>query len=178
MDSLTTISVEPHWCPLHQFILLTQGPIPEIFMKKYWELTVLKNSVFLSRYFEDNDPGLQPMRSWANTYAQNCIIFIDAANWNCMQGVPATTFDVGFLYMQKCTTKGVWPQFMQVIIILYQMSWSVSKRCLEQAFDMLDHITIQQAWMNHYSYQVEFSSLKYKKGVPKYRKMALYKNTF
>ena len=45
-DSLTTIKVKPHQCPLHQFTLLTQGPIPEIFVKKYWELAVLKNSVF------------------------------------------------------------------------------------------------------------------------------------
>ena len=29
-DSLTTIKVEPHQCPLHQSILLTQGPIHEI----------------------------------------------------------------------------------------------------------------------------------------------------
>ena len=31
--------VEQNQCPLHQSILLTQGPIHEIFMKKYWELT-------------------------------------------------------------------------------------------------------------------------------------------
>ena len=37
-----------NWCSSHQFILMTQGPILEIFVKKYWELTVLKNSVFLS----------------------------------------------------------------------------------------------------------------------------------
>ena len=34
-DSLTTIYVKQHQCPSHQPILLTQGPIPEIFMKKY-----------------------------------------------------------------------------------------------------------------------------------------------
>ena len=66
---------------------------PEIFSKKYWELTVLK--LILSRPFWiffsfiqwkavkfswvarmgrnfDNYPGFQPMRSWANTYAQDC----------------------------------------------------------------------------------------------------------
>ena len=32
-------------------ILLTQGPIHEIFTKKYWELTELKNDLFLSRPF-------------------------------------------------------------------------------------------------------------------------------
>ena len=37
-DSLTTIYVEQHCCLSHQFNLLTQGPIPEIFAKKYWEL--------------------------------------------------------------------------------------------------------------------------------------------
>ena len=47
-DSLTTISVESHLCPLNQFILLTQGPILLNVFKKYWELTVLKNLVFLS----------------------------------------------------------------------------------------------------------------------------------
>ena len=37
--SLTAKWVEQNQCPLHQSILLTQGPIHEIFMKKYWELT-------------------------------------------------------------------------------------------------------------------------------------------
>ena len=35
LDSLTTIYVKQHQCPWHQPILLTQGPIHEIFMKKY-----------------------------------------------------------------------------------------------------------------------------------------------
>ena len=35
LDSLSTIKVEPHQCPSHQLILLTQGPINEIFTKKY-----------------------------------------------------------------------------------------------------------------------------------------------
>jgi hypothetical protein len=38
-----------HFCvfsPLHQIILLTQGTIPEIFVKKYCELVELKNSIF------------------------------------------------------------------------------------------------------------------------------------
>jgi hypothetical protein len=34
-DSLMTILVEPNQCPWHQSILLTQGPIHEIFIKKY-----------------------------------------------------------------------------------------------------------------------------------------------
>ena len=51
LDSWTTISFESHWCPSNQFILLTQGPIPLNFVKKYWELTILKNIVFLSRPF-------------------------------------------------------------------------------------------------------------------------------
>jgi hypothetical protein len=33
LDSLTTIQVKPHQCPLHQLILLIQGPIPKIFAK-------------------------------------------------------------------------------------------------------------------------------------------------
>ena len=33
-----TIWVEPHQWPSHQSILHIQGPIPEIFTKKYWEL--------------------------------------------------------------------------------------------------------------------------------------------
>ena len=40
-----TIYVEPHQCFL---ILLTLGPKPEIFTKTFWELAILKNSVFLS----------------------------------------------------------------------------------------------------------------------------------
>ena len=37
--SLTATWVEQNQCPLHQSILLIQGPIHEIFIKKYWELT-------------------------------------------------------------------------------------------------------------------------------------------
>ena len=50
-DSLMTILVEPKQCPSHQSILLTQGPIHQIFTKKFWELTILKNALFLSRPF-------------------------------------------------------------------------------------------------------------------------------
>ena len=44
--SLTATWVEQNQCPLHQSILLTQGPIREIFMKKHWELVELENEVF------------------------------------------------------------------------------------------------------------------------------------
>ena len=49
--SLTTTWVEQNQCPLHQSILLTQGPIHEIFTKKFWELAILKNALFLSQPF-------------------------------------------------------------------------------------------------------------------------------
>ena len=45
-DSLTTIYVELDQCPSHHAILLTQGRICEIFMKKFWELAILKNGHF------------------------------------------------------------------------------------------------------------------------------------
>ena len=44
-DSLTTI------CPSLQFILLTHGPILEIFAKKYWELAELENDIFWGGYW-------------------------------------------------------------------------------------------------------------------------------
>ena len=50
-DSLTVIYVELHQCPLHHSILLTQERIWEIFAKKFWELAILKNELFLSRPF-------------------------------------------------------------------------------------------------------------------------------
>ena len=50
-DSLTAIYVELHQCPSHHSILLTQGRIWEIFAKKFWELAILKNELFLSRPF-------------------------------------------------------------------------------------------------------------------------------
>ena len=50
-DSLTAIYVELHRCPLHHSILLTRGPISEIFAKKFRELAILKNELFLSRPF-------------------------------------------------------------------------------------------------------------------------------
>ena len=45
-DSLTVIYVEPHQCPSHHAILLTQGRICKIFTKKFWELAILKNGHF------------------------------------------------------------------------------------------------------------------------------------
>ena len=50
-DSLTAIKVKPHRCPSQQSILLTQRPIQKFFKKKYWELAILKNVIFLSRPF-------------------------------------------------------------------------------------------------------------------------------
>ena len=50
-DRLTAIYVELHRCPSHHSILLTQGRIWEIFAKKFWELAILKNELFLSRPF-------------------------------------------------------------------------------------------------------------------------------
>ena len=58
LHSLMTISVESRWWPSHQFILLTQGPIPLNFAKRYWELTVLENVVFLLTIIEWKVPTL------------------------------------------------------------------------------------------------------------------------
>ena len=39
--------VEPHWCPLHQFILLTKGPICEIFENLWIEnLSFFESVIF------------------------------------------------------------------------------------------------------------------------------------
>ena len=45
-DSLTATYIEPHQCPSHQSILLTQGPIHEILAEIAQLLAKLKNSVF------------------------------------------------------------------------------------------------------------------------------------
>ena len=50
-DSLTATKVETYQCPSHESILLTQGPIHEIFKKKIWKLAILKNALFFSRPF-------------------------------------------------------------------------------------------------------------------------------
>ena len=45
LDNLTAIQVEPHQYPSHQSVLLTQGPIHEIFAKKsFFESAILLNS--------------------------------------------------------------------------------------------------------------------------------------
>ena len=41
-----------HQCPSYQSILLTKGPIHEIFMKKYQVLPKLENEFFLVSHFE------------------------------------------------------------------------------------------------------------------------------
>ena len=45
-DSLTTLKVEPDQCPLHQSILLTQGPICEILAKIAQLLVVVEKLSF------------------------------------------------------------------------------------------------------------------------------------
>ena len=50
-DCLTAIYVKQHQCPSHQPILLTQGPIHKMFMKKYCKLVELANEFFLSQLF-------------------------------------------------------------------------------------------------------------------------------
>ena len=52
LASLTAIWVEQNQCPSHQSILLTQGPIQEIFAKKFQELAILKNKLFFGGHFE------------------------------------------------------------------------------------------------------------------------------
>ena len=51
-NSLTTIKVEPHQCPLHQSILLTQGPIHEIFEKNIENWRNWKTQFFWVGHFE------------------------------------------------------------------------------------------------------------------------------
>ena len=65
-DSLTATKVETNQCPSHQLILLTQGPIHENFMKKYWELAELENEVFfeaaiLNLFFATSQWKKQPI---------------------------------------------------------------------------------------------------------------------
>ena len=45
-DSLTAIYIEPHQCPSHQSILLTQGPICEIFAKFFLRIVDFENLSF------------------------------------------------------------------------------------------------------------------------------------
>ena len=49
--SLLAVKVEPHQCPLHQLILLTQRPILEIFAKRKLRIWGVENLSFLSRPF-------------------------------------------------------------------------------------------------------------------------------
>ena len=53
LASLTAIWVEQNQCPLHQSILLTQGPDHKNFMKRYWELAELETEFFESSTWND-----------------------------------------------------------------------------------------------------------------------------
>ena len=48
----TVWQVEPHQCSLHQFIIFTQGPIPEFFVKKHWGLAEKQNQFFWVGHFK------------------------------------------------------------------------------------------------------------------------------
>ena len=52
-DRLTTIYVEPHCCPSHQFILLTKGPISEIFASSLFKLVTIYGVPRMGRNFDD-----------------------------------------------------------------------------------------------------------------------------
>ena len=52
LDSLAAIQVESHQCPSHQSILLTQGPILEIFIKNIENWPSWKMTLFCVSYFE------------------------------------------------------------------------------------------------------------------------------
>ena len=71
-DSLTTVWVKPHQCPSHQSILLTQGPICEIFTKKFRELAILKNG-----HFEKS--------AILNFFLQKKKIFFASFSWKSVQ---------------------------------------------------------------------------------------------
>ena len=151
-DSLMTISVESHWCPSHQFILLVLGPIPLNFAKTFWELTVLKNMLFLSRpfwniffkkkfffaqshekqsnvfeYFArmgrkfDDYPGFQQMRSWANTYAQDCMYYLSKC-FSTYEFTVHTICTSKFVHLQKLNNNS--------IIIFQMFIWYVPGKCI------------------------------------------------
>ena len=58
---MTTIQVELHFCPIHEFLLLTQGPFTEILVKKCSELVDLKNWLFLKQQNSSNQ-NLQKLK--------------------------------------------------------------------------------------------------------------------
>ena len=79
LDSLKIISVDSHWCPLNQFILQTQELILFNFAKYIDNCQLSHDKVVkgswvarMGRNFDDY-PSFQPMRSWVNTYAKDCI---------------------------------------------------------------------------------------------------------
>ena len=73
-DSLTAILVEPHQCPVHQSILLTQGPIPDIFVKhfenwRFWKIQFFWVGHF--RIFFASSPWKSVKGSWRSRMGRN-----------------------------------------------------------------------------------------------------------
>ena len=83
LDSLTTISVESHWC------------INLYYWPKDQSLSILRKNIENWRFWKTFFipwkalKGFQPMRSWANTYAQDCTYFTATGTWpGCSCHIP------------------------------------------------------------------------------------------
>ena len=129
VDSLTAISVKPHRCPLHQSILLTQGPIHKIFTKKYWELAILKNIVFLSRpfwIFFASFPWKKVKVYWLARMAQN---FDQTKRDNTFW--PRPNILTGSVLIFRCTG------FLRLAVFVY-LGFRVKGSSLELVYSLLD----------------------------------------
>ena len=97
-DSLTAIYIELHQCPSHHSILLTQGPIWEIFAKIFRELAILKNELFLSRpfwiffskkkiFFLLHSHENQPKFLWKNGWGENFMFSLVSRKFLAMRNI-------------------------------------------------------------------------------------------
>ena len=101
------IYFELHQCPSHQSILLTQGRIPEIFTKFFWELAILKNSGFLSQpFFKKKNHNFSCFLAM-----RNCTTFYSVRNYLRISAIY-------FAHIVSC-------QFLYIMIYL---NWKKNKK--------------------------------------------------
>ena len=89
-DSLTAIYVELHQCPSHHSILLTQGPIHEIFVKKIWEWDVLENQLLFVDYFDFfllHSHENQPKFIWQNGWVKILMFSLVSRKFLAMRNI-------------------------------------------------------------------------------------------
>ena len=128
MENLTTIWIELHSWPTHEFLLLDQGPFPEILVKKCSELVDLKNCLFLKQQ------NFKKLKFFCPIPAQLSHKFLDSMNliqflWLCWfpakYQVVCKNMRHPVCIVIHCKKKWIWLKFFEGISMWFKGLFSL-----------------------------------------------------